>query len=124
MNGRDPVPHVARIIIDELLSDPRASALVELAQSANELLAAFQKRSAPASGSTSDAQRPSGPTARQRLLFGERDRLTSALVRKRRAALAALCHPDAGGSADVMATLNTAADELLAQCAHADPGSR
>ena len=118
MNGSDPVPNALRIVLDELLSDPRAASVIELAQNANELLAAFRGRQATVQPTepAAQAQAPR-PTPRQRLLFGERDVLTRDVVRKRRAALAALCHPDSGGNASVMAELNAAADELLAECA-------
>ncbi len=122
MNGSDPVPTVLRVVIDELLSDPRTTEIVELARNANVLLSAFRERHVQSEPSTSGAFEDGAhaqpkPTPRQRLLFGEREPLSPTLIRKRRAALAALCHPDSGGDTDVMAELNAAVDVLLAECA-------
>ena len=47
------------------------------------------------------------------LHFGPDERLTKEMVTQRRRALAALCHPDKGGSLAAMQKVNQAADELL-----------
>jgi hypothetical protein len=46
--------------------------------------------------------------------FGPAEKLTKKRITKQRQALAAICHPDKGGSTEAMQRLNRAADLLLA----------
>lgn len=54
------------------------------------------------------------PLARSILHFGPDESLTTEKITKRRRALAAVCHPDKGGSTEAMARLNHSTDLLLA----------
>lgn len=117
MKADGPASQFARLILEELLADPRANALLELAQNANDLVSSFRAGREPRHPIAARAPQPQAvPTPRQLLLFGDEDVLSHQIIRKRRAALAALCHPDGGGNVHVMARLNAAADELLAAC--------
>jgi hypothetical protein len=49
------------------------------------------------------------------LHFGPKEPLDKSKINKRRRALAALCHPDQGGSTEAMQKINEAADQLLTQ---------
>ncbi len=51
--------------------------------------------------------------ARGVLHFGPTEKLTREIVKRRRKDLAAMCHPDKGGSVESMQRVNAAADALL-----------
>lgn len=55
--------------------------------------------------------------ARSIMQFGPKEPLTRETITKRRRALAAVCHPDKGGSTEAMQNLNRAAEILLASVA-------
>lgn len=62
---------------------------------------------------------PRGPDplqmARMVMHFGPTESLSKDKISKQRRALAAICHPDRGGSTEAMQKLNRAADLLLAE---------
>ena len=47
------------------------------------------------------------------LHFGPSEPITEDQIKKRKRALAALCHPDQGGSVEAMTKINQAADILI-----------
>ena len=51
--------------------------------------------------------------ARYTLHFGPQESLTKEAIKNRRRKLAALCHPDQGGTTEAMQAINSAADFLL-----------
>lgn len=69
------------------------------------------------------ARRPATPTpvatrdlladARATLHFGPAEKISKDAVKRRRKELAAMCHPDRGGSDEAMRKINAAADALL-----------
>lgn len=79
-------------------------------------LADRPRRPRPAPG-PAPGQAPPKPAVedpRDVLGFGPEVKLTKALIKERKRALAALCHPDKGGSTKALQRINAAAEKLLA----------
>lgn len=120
-----------RAVLDRVLETPQAQSLFEQAQKyidqlGNAIDPRYQIRAEPAEppGGHEEPRRPpprprprTNPVvvARGILHFGPSDNLSKALIMERRRAIAALCHPDKGGSNEAMQRVNEAADLLLAQ---------
>ncbi len=123
MSKPGPTNVVARLLADEILSDPRAEHILDLCEQASGLLRSFDKRRPPSGREAHLRNRIAeleaaltsrlNPSPRAQLLFDDNESINADLVRKRRASLAKLCHPDRGFSASVMAEINQAADALL-----------
>lgn len=124
-DDRDPL----QVLFDRVLETPQAAGILEsfqglLDRAGNAIDPATMPRRPRTqipqgrTGHTPQApRRRPDPTqvARMVMQFGPAEPLTSEKISKQRRALAALCHPDAGGSTEAMARLNQAADLLLGQ---------
>ena len=121
-DDRDPV----QVLLDRVLETPQAATIFERVQ---ELLdragnaidptarPGRPQRRVPPPPRPQPAQRGPDPlqVARMVMHFGPAEPLSKDKISKQRRSLAAICHPDKGGSTEAMQRLNRAADLLLAE---------
>ena len=118
----DPV----QAVVDRLLDTPQVTKVVDevrdfLNRAAHAIESPPEPRRAPVRQRVphrppAAPRRPRSPipTARTIMHFGADEPLTKEKISKRRRELAAICHPDKGGSTRAMAQLNRAAELLIA----------
>jgi hypothetical protein len=98
-------------LVKEMMARHRQARVGSIPTAARAEIPPRRRRAAPR-----PAEAPS-QNAREVLGFGRSTPLTAALVKERQRELAALCHPDRGGSTRQMQRINAAATELLANLA-------
>jgi len=115
-------------LVDRVLDHPQMRGVLESTQaffdSVGFVIDRAAQRKAPKQAPRQKAAPPPRPPqkprvdpialARATLHFGPQETLNTTQIKKRRRDLAALCHPDRGGSTQAMQSINDAANILLA----------